>query len=193
MKIDNNPFAKGFRDTGAGKREKKWVSLSKFTNWHYKADWYDERVFFKTWRHKTGWFFFIRILIAIHPICIYIELRVGSWGSFAPRTLLRRTHPFVFNIASLWAYVRFPSGPLLPPMKPISISLSAGWKFKWILMMLWLVCIESVWYNALYILFNADTSLFFFFFLLHLSNYCLVYLRKKKNINELLTCIIKQK
>lgn len=29
LKIDNNPFAKGFRDTGAGKREKKWVSLSK--------------------------------------------------------------------------------------------------------------------------------------------------------------------
>lgn len=27
LKIDNNPFAKGFRDTGAGKREKKWVSL----------------------------------------------------------------------------------------------------------------------------------------------------------------------
>lgn len=25
LKIDNNPFAKGFRDTGAGKREKKWV------------------------------------------------------------------------------------------------------------------------------------------------------------------------
>jgi T-box len=23
LKIDNNPFAKGFRDTGAGKREKK--------------------------------------------------------------------------------------------------------------------------------------------------------------------------
>lgn len=25
LKIDNNPFAKGFRDSGAGKREKKWV------------------------------------------------------------------------------------------------------------------------------------------------------------------------
>lgn len=25
LKIDNNPFAKGFRDTGAGKREKKSV------------------------------------------------------------------------------------------------------------------------------------------------------------------------
>jgi len=27
LKIDNNPFAKGFRDTGAGKREKKWVQI----------------------------------------------------------------------------------------------------------------------------------------------------------------------
>lgn len=27
MKIDHNPFAKGFRDEGAGKREKKRVSL----------------------------------------------------------------------------------------------------------------------------------------------------------------------
>lgn len=27
LKIDNNPFAKGFRDTGAGKREKKWVAV----------------------------------------------------------------------------------------------------------------------------------------------------------------------
>lgn len=27
LKIDNNPFAKGFRDSGGGKREKKWVTL----------------------------------------------------------------------------------------------------------------------------------------------------------------------
>uniref|UniRef100_A0A1A9ZGP5 T-box domain-containing protein n=1 Tax=Glossina pallidipes TaxID=7398 RepID=A0A1A9ZGP5_GLOPL len=27
LKIDNNPFAKGFRDTGAGKREKKFRGL----------------------------------------------------------------------------------------------------------------------------------------------------------------------
>jgi len=27
LKIDSNPFAKGFRDTGGGKREKKLVSL----------------------------------------------------------------------------------------------------------------------------------------------------------------------
>jgi len=26
LKIDSNPFAKGFRDTGGGKREKKLVS-----------------------------------------------------------------------------------------------------------------------------------------------------------------------
>lgn len=25
LKIDNNPFAKGFRDTGNGRREKRWV------------------------------------------------------------------------------------------------------------------------------------------------------------------------
>ena len=25
LKIDHNPFAKGFRDTGSGRREKKWV------------------------------------------------------------------------------------------------------------------------------------------------------------------------
>uniref|UniRef100_A0AAR5Q411 T-box domain-containing protein n=1 Tax=Dendroctonus ponderosae TaxID=77166 RepID=A0AAR5Q411_DENPD len=28
LKIDNNPFAKGFRDTGAGKREKKQAMLA---------------------------------------------------------------------------------------------------------------------------------------------------------------------
>ena len=27
LKIDHNPFAKGFRDTGSGKREKKWVDF----------------------------------------------------------------------------------------------------------------------------------------------------------------------
>ena len=26
LKIDNNPFAKGFRETGAGKREKKYAT-----------------------------------------------------------------------------------------------------------------------------------------------------------------------
>ena len=28
LKIDHNPFAKGFRDTGAGKSAKKWVFFS---------------------------------------------------------------------------------------------------------------------------------------------------------------------
>lgn len=27
LKIDNNPFAKGFRDTGNGRREKRFVNL----------------------------------------------------------------------------------------------------------------------------------------------------------------------
>jgi len=26
LKIDNNPFAKGFRDTGAARKDKRWVS-----------------------------------------------------------------------------------------------------------------------------------------------------------------------
>ena len=30
LKIDNNPFAKGFRDSGGGKREKKYVSIEIF-------------------------------------------------------------------------------------------------------------------------------------------------------------------
>lgn len=32
LKIDNNPFAKGFRDSGAGKREKKRLALHRPTN-----------------------------------------------------------------------------------------------------------------------------------------------------------------
>ncbi|KAL1453720.1 hypothetical protein WDU94_010036 [Cyamophila willieti] len=38
LKIDNNPFAKGFRDTGAGKREKKQALVAQQRHHHHHSD-----------------------------------------------------------------------------------------------------------------------------------------------------------